>query len=91
MNIIIININIFYIDFIRLLQNHRMLAATAFAVIPTAHEIITNRWQHTYWNVECFVDGDDKHFNENIDNNNVDIDYNTSSSNCGDGKCDNDK
>ena len=31
------------------------------------------------------------HFNEIFDNNNVDIYYNTSGSNCGDGKCDNDK
>ena len=44
--------------------------------------------------MECVVDDGndtDTYFNENIDNNNVDIDYSTSSSNCGDGKCDNDK
>ena len=45
-------------------------------------------------NVECAVDDDNEiytDFNENIDNNNIDIDYNINSSNCGDGKCDNDK
>ena len=45
-------------------------------------------------NMEFVVDDDNDintQFNENINNNNVDIDYNTISSNCGDGKCDNDK
>ena len=44
--------------------------------------------------MECVVDDGndiDTYFHENIVNNNVGIDYNTSSSNCGDGKCDNGK
>ena len=46
--------------------------------------------------MEFVVDDDDndintRQFNENINNNNIDINYNTFSSNCGDGKCDNDK